>query len=207
MSQSQVSLTAEALPLIYTPPNDRDRRSPRITQAKDPRRVADAAKQASDIMILIVQREPGVHGAILTEALASRFEVHIEVTTFSGLRGWRPVVAELRVPLGSTRIVSRRRVVAPSAPRTPPHGCSPAASPADRSAPSNSANDCATSVSTPHNPAPPPCSKLATELPAAILARMLGIHISVAVAWQRASAGDWTTYAADVSRRALPAPL
>ena len=26
-------------------------------------------------------REPGVHGAVLTEALASRFEVHIEVTT------------------------------------------------------------------------------------------------------------------------------
>jgi hypothetical protein len=30
---------------------------------------------------------------------------------------------------------------------------------------------------------------------------MLGIHIAVAVAWQRASAGDWTAYAADVSRR------
>lgn len=43
--------------------------------------------------------------------------------------------------------------------------------------------------------------QLATELPAAILARMLGIHIDVAVAWQRASAGDWTAYAADVSRR------
>ena len=42
---------------------------------------------------------------------------------------------------------------------------------------------------------------LATELPAAILARMLGIHIKVAVAWQQASAGDWMTYAADVSRR------
>ncbi|MGH3390182.1 MAG: hypothetical protein ACRDOO_15040 [Actinomadura sp.] len=43
--------------------------------------------------------------------------------------------------------------------------------------------------------------QLATDLPAAVLARMLGIHISVAVAWQRASAGDWTTYAAEVSRR------
>ena len=42
---------------------------------------------------------------------------------------------------------------------------------------------------------------LATELPAALLARLLGIHISVAVAWQRASAGDWTSYAADYSRR------
>lgn len=46
---------------------------------------------------------------------------------------------------------------------------------------------------------------LATELPAAVLARMLGIHIKVAVAWQHASAGDWTTYAADYSRR-KPAP-
>jgi hypothetical protein len=43
--------------------------------------------------------------------------------------------------------------------------------------------------------------QLATDLPAALLARMLGIHITVAVAWQRASAGDWMAYAADVSRR------
>ena len=43
--------------------------------------------------------------------------------------------------------------------------------------------------------------QLATELPAALLARMLGIHISVAAAWQRASSGDWTNYAADYSRR------
>jgi hypothetical protein len=43
--------------------------------------------------------------------------------------------------------------------------------------------------------------QLATDLPAALLARLLGIHISVAVAWQRASAGDWMAYAADVSRR------
>jgi hypothetical protein len=51
-------------------------------------------------------------------------------------------------------------------------------------------------------------SQLATELPAALLARMLGIRIDVAVAWQRASAGDWTAYAADVSRRSSinPAP-
>ncbi len=39
--------------------------------------------------------------------------------------------------------------------------------------------------------------QLATELPAAVLARMLGIHIAAAVAWQRASAGDWTAYAAE----------
>ncbi|MGH3807529.1 MAG: hypothetical protein ACRDRU_13045 [Pseudonocardiaceae bacterium] len=43
--------------------------------------------------------------------------------------------------------------------------------------------------------------QLATDLPAALLARMLGIHISVAVAWQRAAAGDWMSYAAQVSQR------
>ncbi|WP_338672661.1 site-specific integrase [Streptomyces sp. SCSIO 30461] len=43
--------------------------------------------------------------------------------------------------------------------------------------------------------------QLATEIPAAILARTLGIHTDVAVAWQRLSAGDWTTYAAEVIRR------
>jgi hypothetical protein len=42
---------------------------------------------------------------------------------------------------------------------------------------------------------------LAAELPAAILARMLGIHIAVAVQWQRAASGDWGAYAADISRR------
>ena len=43
--------------------------------------------------------------------------------------------------------------------------------------------------------------QLATELPAAVIARMLGIHIKVAVEWQRAASGDWTAYAADYSRR------
>ncbi|GHE07189.1 hypothetical protein GCM10010339_51290 [Streptomyces alanosinicus] len=43
--------------------------------------------------------------------------------------------------------------------------------------------------------------QLATEISAAILARTLGIHTDVAVAWQRLFAGDWATYAAEVSRR------
>jgi hypothetical protein len=43
--------------------------------------------------------------------------------------------------------------------------------------------------------------QLAAEVPAAILARTLGISTSAAVTWQRLSAGDWTAYAADVSRR------
>ncbi|MEV7438620.1 hypothetical protein [Streptomyces griseoviridis] len=47
--------------------------------------------------------------------------------------------------------------------------------------------------------------QLATELPAAVLARTLGIDITVAVAvavkWQRADAGDWASYSAELSRR------
>ncbi|WP_338896798.1 hypothetical protein WBG99_15030 [Streptomyces sp. TG1A-60] len=46
--------------------------------------------------------------------------------------------------------------------------------------------------------------QLATEVPAAILARTLGIHTDVAVAWQRLSGGDWATYTADVSGRSRP---
>jgi hypothetical protein len=43
--------------------------------------------------------------------------------------------------------------------------------------------------------------QLATELPAAVMARMLGVHIKVAAEWQRAASGDWAGYAADYSRR------
>ncbi len=43
---------------------------------------------------------------------------------------------------------------------------------------------------------------LAAEIPAAILARMLGVHIQVAVQWQNASGGDWAAYAADAGQRA-----
>jgi hypothetical protein len=37
-----------------------------------------------------------------------------------------------------------------------------------------------------------------------ILARTLGIHTDVAVTWQRLSAGDRATYAAEVNQRARP---
>jgi hypothetical protein len=47
--------------------------------------------------------------------------------------------------------------------------------------------------------------QLATELSAAVLARTLGIDIAVAVKWQRAAAGDWAAYAAEVSRRSTSA--
>lgn len=49
--------------------------------------------------------------------------------------------------------------------------------------------------------------QLATEIPAAILARTLSISVDSAVRWQQISAGDWTSYAADVSRRSTPTPV
>lgn len=42
---------------------------------------------------------------------------------------------------------------------------------------------------------------LTQQLPAGQLAKMLGLHISVAVTWQRASGGDWMAYAAAVAAR------
>jgi hypothetical protein len=44
---------------------------------------------------------------------------------------------------------------------------------------------------------------LAAEVPAAILAKTLGIHVQAAIQWQKLSAGDWAAYAADISGRAI----
>lgn len=43
---------------------------------------------------------------------------------------------------------------------------------------------------------------LAADVPAAILAKTLGIHVQAAIQWQKISAGDWAAYAADLSDRA-----
>ena len=42
---------------------------------------------------------------------------------------------------------------------------------------------------------------LAADVPAAILAQTLGIHVQAAIQWQKISGGDWSAYAADISRR------
>ena len=42
---------------------------------------------------------------------------------------------------------------------------------------------------------------LAADVPAAILAKTPGIRVKAAIQWQKISGGDWSTYAADVSRR------
>ncbi|MCX5450806.1 hypothetical protein [Streptomyces nigrescens] len=43
---------------------------------------------------------------------------------------------------------------------------------------------------------------MASQISAAILAKVLGLHRSVAVQWQQSSGGDWMAYAADVAARA-----
>jgi hypothetical protein len=43
--------------------------------------------------------------------------------------------------------------------------------------------------------------RLATEIPAAILARTLGISVSSAVRGQQLSSQDWTAYASEVRQR------
>jgi hypothetical protein len=47
--------------------------------------------------------------------------------------------------------------------------------------------------------------QLSTQLPVGVLARLLGIHPRVAALWQQISGAKWTTYAADFSRRGIPA--
>jgi integrase len=41
---------------------------------------------------------------------------------------------------------------------------------------------------------------LAGQLPAAVVADLVGIHATTAVAWSRAAGADWTTYAAELVR-------
>jgi len=45
--------------------------------------------------------------------------------------------------------------------------------------------------------------QLAAELPAVVLARLLGLHPNVAITWQQHASGQWTTYAAQFSRRGM----
>src|ERR1035437_7492870 len=89
----------------------------------------------------------------------------------------------------------------PSGTKERPNGSSPADGPADPSAEPTSLTAYANWGSRLDRLARPRCSASPPNSPPPLLARLLGIHISVAVAWQRTSAGDWTSYAADYSRR------
>ncbi|MFF3733040.1 hypothetical protein ACFYXM_22660 [Streptomyces sp. NPDC002476] len=56
----------------------------------------------------------------------------------------------------------------------------------------------------PRHPTQPGPQHRSLQLATEILARTLGIHADVAVAWQRLSAGDWADCAAEVSHRYPP---
>jgi hypothetical protein len=57
------------------------------------------------------------------------------------------------------------------------------------------------------DPAPAPATAPAAGSPAAAVHAALAASPGSAVAWQRASSGDWPAYAADVSRRASQQPV
>lgn len=42
---------------------------------------------------------------------------------------------------------------------------------------------------------------LAAQLPAAVLADLLGLHQTTAAKWMHQAAGDWSRYAAELTRR------
>jgi hypothetical protein len=42
--------------------------------------------------------------------------------------------------------------------------------------------------------------ELASTVPAAVLADLLGIHTTTAADWAHAAGGDWTHYAAEIAR-------
>ena len=86
-------------------------------------------------------------------------------------------------------------------------GCSPEASPDGRSAPRSSPSGSTQLGIRPGQDRSTALFQLAAEIPAAILARTLAISTSAAVTWQRHAAGDWITYAADVSRRPPQQPV
>ena len=49
--------------------------------------------------------------------------------------------------------------------------------------------------------------ELASTVPAAVLADLLGIHTTTAADWAHAAGGDWSHYAAELARtRAHPMP-
>ncbi|MGP3974326.1 hypothetical protein ACTWQF_09930 [Streptomyces sp. 8N114] len=138
-------------------------------------------------------------------ATISRLTIdHIEETGITVRIHLGAVPVELPAPVAELALhqVKVRRSHATLA-RTDHPGSSPVASYAARSVPGPWANASANSASASLKPPQTALFQLATDLPAAVLARTLGTDITVAVEWQRAAAGDWAAYAAEVSRRNL----
>ncbi|MGH3300527.1 MAG: hypothetical protein ACRDOK_02395 [Streptosporangiaceae bacterium] len=88
---------------------------------------------------------------------------------------------------------------AESDPRRGQPGYSPATCPDARSLRRVSANGCALGIyaQTGRRAA---LLSLAAQLPAAVLADLLGIHQTTAARWMHEAGGDWSSYAADLAR-------
>lgn len=115
--------------------------------------------------------------------------------------GGDPVVLPERSPDSSSTSSPTAEATLHSAAKEPPRGCSRAVSPGGPSAPIDSPNASASSTYPPDRPARARSSNSPPTSPPRSSPALLGIHISVAVQWQRAATGDWAAYAADMSRR------
>ena len=101
--------------------------------------------------------------------------------------GREPVVLPEPLDALVLQLAATRRGHAAIGDQAPPPGCSPAASPASPISAYQLAERLRQLGIHSGQPAPPHCSSSPPTCPPRVLARMLGIHISVAVAWQRAS--------------------
>ena len=116
--------------------------------------------------------------------------------------GREPVV--LPEPLGGLvlQLAATREVTPASATKAPPAGCSPAGNPGSPSAPTSSPNASASSDSAPARPDPPHSSNSPPTCPPRS-SPACSASTSASLSHGNApSNGDWTNYAADVSRRA-----
>jgi hypothetical protein len=138
--------------------------------------VYPAARRVARLLILLYAQKLDV-----ITALTIQHVLHQDGRTLLRL-GSRPIV--LPAPLDDlvTRLAAGRATCGRSLLALPSPGCSPGTGLGARSPRTRSP-----SGSTPSG--------------SARSRAMLGIHAHVAIQWQKISAGDWTAYAADVSRR------
>jgi hypothetical protein len=146
------------------------------------------------LVLLYAQHASAISQLTLGHIQASGRQVCIQL-------GREPVVLPEPLDALVQRLAPTRRGHAASATRAPRPGCSPGGQPG-RPISAFQLTERLRHLSIRSGQARSAALfQLATDLPAAVLARLLGIHIAVAVAWQRASAWDWAAYAAEVSRR------
>ena len=154
------------------------------------------ADRVAGLLILLYAQKLNVITALTTQHVLHRRRPHPPAPGQPPDRAARPA--------GRPRHQARgrpQRTRAPACSTSLPPGCSPGAGPEARSPRTRSPSGSTPSAISPRQGRSTALFTLAAEVPAAILAKTLGIHIQAAIQWQKISAGDWTAYAADVSRR------